>query len=171
MTFPPDRPVPAGAWRAARCAMRAAPDFEMLPSLKRGLPLCAPMDPDQIARIDEASMAILEDVGVIFRDDIALADWKRAGAKVEGERVYLDRHLVHELIASIPSGWEYRARNPERSLPFGGKYSIFVPMTGAPFLRDLEDVRRWPTSICSTSCPICRRRCIPVPITSWSRWT
>ena len=88
MTFPPDRPVPAGAWRAARCAMRAAPDFEMLPSLKRGLPLCAPMDPDQIARIDEASMAILEDVGVIFRDDIALADWKRAGAKVEGERVY-----------------------------------------------------------------------------------
>jgi trimethylamine---corrinoid protein Co-methyltransferase len=30
-------------------------------------------------------------------------------------------------------------------LPFGGTHSIFVPMTGAPFLRDLEDVRRWPT--------------------------
>ncbi|GAA6197299.1 hypothetical protein NBRC116598_27430 [Pseudophaeobacter arcticus] len=27
----------------------------------------------------------------------------------------------------------------------GGKHSVFVPMTGAPFLRDLDDVRRNPT--------------------------
>ena len=65
--------------RGARRAMRAAPDFEMLPSLKRGLPECEPMTPEQVRRIDEASMAILEEVGVIFRDEIALADWKRAG--------------------------------------------------------------------------------------------
>lgn len=64
---------------------------------------------------------------------------------MRGERVHLDRGLVRALIATIPSGWTYRARNPERSLPFGGRHSIFVPMTGAPFLRDLEDVRRWPT--------------------------
>ena len=131
--------------RGARRAMRAAPDFEMLPSLRRGLPECEPMTPEQVRRIDEASMAILEDVGVIFRDEIALADWKRAGAKVVGERVYLDRELVRELIATIPSSWSYQARNPSKSLPFGGKHSIFVPMTGAPFLRDLDDVRRWPT--------------------------
>lgn len=131
--------------RGARRAMRAAPDFEMLPSLKRGLPDCEPMTPEQVRRIDEASMAILEEVGVIFRDEIALADWKRAGAKVVGERVYLDRELVRELISTIPSSWSYQARNPAKSLPFGGKHSIFVPMTGAPFLRDLDDVRRWPT--------------------------
>ena len=128
------------------------------------------MTPDQVAMIDAASMDILEEVGVIFRDEIALADWKRAGARGEGERVYLDRGLVRELLATIPSGWEYRARNPERSLPFGGKHSIFVPMTGAPFLRDLEDVRRWPTSTCFTSWCICRPRCIRPPITSSSRW-
>ncbi len=57
----------------------------------------------------------------------------------------LDRGLVRELTASIPPGWTCRGRNPERSLPIGGKHSIFVPMIGAPFLRDLEDVRRWPT--------------------------
>ncbi len=131
--------------RGARRAMRAAPDFEMLPSLKRGLPDCEPMTPEQVRRIDEASMAILEEVGVIFRDEIALADWKRAGAKVVGERVYLDRELVRELISTIPSSWSYQARSPAKSLPFGGKHSIFVPMTGAPFLRDLDDVRRWPT--------------------------
>lgn len=52
---------------------------------------------------------------------------------------------MRELISTIPSGWSYRARNRERDLPFGGKHSIFVPMTGAPYLRDLDDVRRWPT--------------------------
>ena len=130
--------------RGARRAMRSAPNFEMLPALKRNLPLCEPMDADQIARIDTASMSILEDVGVVFRDPIALEDWRRAGADVRGERVHLDRGLVRELIASIPSGFTFHARNPERSLPFGGPHSIFVPMTGAPFLRDLDDVRRWP---------------------------
>ena len=86
----------------------------MLPSLKRGLPECEPMTPEQVERIDAASMAILEEVGVVFRDEIALADWKRAGAKVVGDRVYLDRHLVRELISTIPSSWTYHARNPER---------------------------------------------------------
>lgn len=131
--------------RGARRALRASVDFEMLPALKRGLPECEPMTPDQVALIDTASMEILEDVGVVFRDPIALADWGRAGAKLDGERVYLDRGLVRELISTIPSGWTYQARNPARNLNFGGKYSIFVPMTGAPFLRDLEDRRRWPT--------------------------
>ncbi len=140
----PVRQARAGG-RGARRALRAAPDLAMLPALKRGLPDCAPMSPEEVERIDAASMAILEEVGVVFRDPIALADWKRAGAAVRGERVHLDRGLVRALIATIPAGWTYRARNPERSLPFGGRHSIFVPMTGAPFLRDLEDVRRWPT--------------------------
>lgn len=131
--------------RSARQAIRSAPDFAMLPALKRNLPLCEPMDPDQIARIDDASMSILEEVGVVFRDEIALADWRRAGADVRGDRVHLDRGLIRELIVSIPKSWAYRARNPDRSLPFGGPHSIFVPMTGAPFLRDLDDVRRSPT--------------------------
>jgi trimethylamine--corrinoid protein Co-methyltransferase len=131
--------------RGARKAARQTRDVKMLPALKRKLPLTEPMTPDQIEKIDAASMDILENVGVQFRDDIALADWKRAGAKVVGEMVYLDRHLVRELIATIPETFTYHARNPANSLPFGGDHGIFVPMTGAPFLRDLDDVRRNPT--------------------------
>lgn len=56
----------------------------MLPSQERNLPYWEPMDPDQIARIDNASMAILEDVGVVFRDEIALEDWRKAGAIAMG---------------------------------------------------------------------------------------
>ena len=131
--------------RGARKAVRQARDVTMLPALKRRLPLTEPMDPEQIARIDAASMDILENVGVVFRDPIALEDWRRAGAKVEDETVFLDRGLVRELIATIPETFTYHARNPANNLPFGKDHSIFVPMTGAPYLRDLEDVRRNPT--------------------------
>ena len=63
--------------RGARKAVRQKRDTNMLPALKRGIPLTEPMSPQQVKRIDNASMDILENVGVVFRDDIALADWKR----------------------------------------------------------------------------------------------
>jgi trimethylamine--corrinoid protein Co-methyltransferase len=103
------------------------------------------MTPEEVERIDTASLDILEEVGVVFRDPIALEDWRRAGADVRGERVYLDRGLVRDLIATIPSDFAYTARNPVNSLRLGGRSTMFVPMTGAPYLRDLEDVRRSPT--------------------------
>jgi trimethylamine--corrinoid protein Co-methyltransferase len=131
--------------RGARKAIRQTRDVKMLPALKRKLPLTEPMTPEQVEKIDAASMDILENVGVQFRDPIALEDWTRAGAKVVGEMVYLDRNLVRELIATIPESFTYHARNPANNLPFGSDHSIFVPMTGAPYLRDLDDVRRNPT--------------------------
>jgi trimethylamine--corrinoid protein Co-methyltransferase len=103
------------------------------------------MNAKQIVKIDEASMDILEEVGVVFRDEIALEDWRRVGADVRGETVHLDRALVRELIATIPETFTYHARNPAHNLPFGKDHSIFIPMTGAPFLRDMDDVRRNPT--------------------------
>jgi trimethylamine--corrinoid protein Co-methyltransferase len=117
----------------------------MMPGLKRNIPECEVMDGSQVERIDAASLDILENVGIHFRDEIALEDWRRAGAKIEGELVYLDRGLVRELISSIPPDFTYQARNPANNLRLGGKHSVFVPMTGAPFLRDIDDVRRNPT--------------------------
>ena len=138
-------PRTRGGGRSARRAARTAVNFDMLPGLTRNIPLCEVMDGAQVEAIDAASMDILENVGVQFRDDIALADWKQVGAKVEGELVYLDRGLVRELIASIPAQFTYHARDPQKNVALGGRASVFVPMTGAPFLRDLEDVRRNPT--------------------------
>jgi len=131
--------------RANRQRLRGHNIEQMLPHLRHGLPYTEPMDADQIAKIDDASMAILEEVGVVFRDPIALEDWRKAGARVKGDLVKFDRHHIRELIKSIPSNIEYHARNPENNLKLGGRNCMFVPMTGAPFLRDLEDKRRNPT--------------------------
>ena len=130
--------------RAARRALRSAPDFTMLSGIDNKISTCEILSGSQVEQIDAASIDILENVGVIFRDDIALADWRRAGAKVVGDRVYLDRGLVRELITTIPEKFTYHARDPEKNIPFGGNRAMFVPMTGAPYLRDLDDVRRNP---------------------------
>lgn len=64
-----------------RCGQNVrAPSHTMLPALKRGLPPIEPMSREQVVKIDAASMAILEEVGVVFRDPQAIADRKAAGA-------------------------------------------------------------------------------------------
>ncbi|WP_298836858.1 trimethylamine methyltransferase family protein [uncultured Roseobacter sp.] len=131
--------------RGARRRVRETRDVSMLPPLHRRMPLTEPMSGEQIARIDAASMDILENIGVVFRDEVALEDWRRAGADVRGDRVHPDRGLVRELVATIPETFTYHARNPAKNLAFGRDHAIFVPMTGAPYLRDLDDVRRNPT--------------------------
>lgn len=142
---PTERPARRGG-RGSRREIRSALDTAMLPALKRRLPLVEPMSAEQVEKIDTASMDILENVGVVFRDPVAIEDWTRAGAEVrDGDRVHLDRGMVRELIATIPESFTYHARNPANDLPFGNDHAIFVPMTGAPYLRDREDRRRGPT--------------------------
>ncbi|MEM0944823.1 MAG: trimethylamine methyltransferase family protein, partial [Pseudomonadota bacterium] len=137
---------PSRRGRGARREARQAVSDEMLPALRRRLPLVEPMSPEQVERIDAASMDILEDVGVVFRDPQAIEDWRRAGADIrDGDRVHLDRGLVRELVATIPESFTYHARNPLKSLPFGADHAIFVPMTGAPYRRAWAEVRRGPT--------------------------
>ena len=131
--------------RAARQILRTTRDFTMLPGLVRNIPVCEVMEGSQVEKIDNASMHILENIGVLFRDPIALEDWRKAGAKVVGEMVYLDRGLVRDLIKTIPHSFTYHARNPANNVRLGGRHSVFVPMTGAPYLRDLDDKRRNPT--------------------------
>ena len=77
------KPRARGGSRARRKQL-AARKTPMLKHLVRGLPLVEPLDGEQIERIDHESMRILEEVGVVFRDPIALRDWHDAGARVDG---------------------------------------------------------------------------------------
>lgn len=143
-----NRPSPRGrreGGRKARRAKRLAHVHHMLATLENKLPPLELLSPEQVDRIHEASLAILEEVGIDFRDPVALEQWREAGAEVDGQRVRPDRALITELISMIPARVTYHARNPERNVEVGGNHSIFVPMTGAPYLRDLDDVRRLPT--------------------------
>jgi trimethylamine---corrinoid protein Co-methyltransferase len=128
--------------RDARRAMRAAPQIS-LPTLVREIPTYELLPAEAVELIHEESLKILEEIGCEFRDDQAPTQWKAAGADVQGTRVRIDRALLMELISTAPSEFTQHARNPERSVRIGGKNTVFVPMYGAPYVRDLENKRRY----------------------------
>ncbi len=99
---------------------------------------------EQIEQIHEASMQILEDVGLRWLDDEALDLWEKAGAKVDraARHAWLDRHLVMELVAKAPSSFTWRARNPARNLTIGGDAITFFPHSGMVYVSDLDAGRR-----------------------------
>ncbi|SDE58037.1 trimethylamine methyltransferase family protein [Ruegeria marina] len=79
MTETMARPRVRSGGGSARHTLRTTRDFSMLRGLTRLLPLCEVMDGAQVEMINAASMDILENMGVQFRDPIALADWRATG--------------------------------------------------------------------------------------------
>jgi trimethylamine--corrinoid protein Co-methyltransferase len=88
----------------------------------------------------------LQEIGIEFRDDAeALQIWKDAGADVKGERVRFPKGLCAKLIKTAPSQFTQHARNPARSVKIGGGHTVFAPVYGPPFVRDLDGGRRYAT--------------------------
>ena len=128
--------------REGRRTMRARA-VPSLPTLVRKIPVYEIVPDEAIELIHDESLRILEEVGCEFRDGEAIAMWKAAGADVSETRVRIDRSLLMALVSKIPSEFVQHARNPERSVTIGGNNSVFVPMYGAPYVRDLDNKRRY----------------------------
>jgi trimethylamine--corrinoid protein Co-methyltransferase len=99
---------------------------------------------DAIEAIHDASLAILEDIGMDFLDAEARDLAKAAGAGVEPgtQRVRFDRGLILEKIKTAPSQFTLHARNAAHSLAFGGDNVIFAQVASAPNCSDLDKGRR-----------------------------
>ena len=116
------------------------------PYIQRRLPFFDPLDEAQLALIDSQIDWMLENIGFAFRDDpVALDIWRKAGVKLDGDKVFADAQFVRELVAQAPSEFTQLARNPARSVTIGGNHQVFAPIYGAPFVRDLEGGRRYAT--------------------------
>nr|WP_292242164.1 trimethylamine methyltransferase family protein [Mesorhizobium sp.] len=133
-----------GGGRLGRKALRGTP-MASFPTLVRNIPAYQMVPDEAVELIHQESLSILEEVGCEFRDDEAIALWKAAGADVSETRVRIDRALLMELVSKVPSEFTLNARNPQRSVRVGGNNSIFVPMYGAPYVRDLDNNRRYGT--------------------------
>jgi trimethylamine---corrinoid protein Co-methyltransferase len=128
--------------REGRRAMRAQPLLSF-PTLQRKIPVYELVPDDAIEFIHDESCKILEEVGCEFRDPEAISIWEAGGADVRETRVRIDRGLLMDLVGKIPSEFTLHARNPQRSVTIGGNNTVFVPMYGAPYVRDLDNHRRY----------------------------
>ncbi len=99
---------------------------------------------DELQRVHEASLTVLEEIGINFLLDEARDILKAAGADVDhsSTRVRFDRDLVLESIAKAPAEFTIHARNPAKSLKIGGRWLAFSTVAGPPNASDLEGGRR-----------------------------
>jgi trimethylamine---corrinoid protein Co-methyltransferase len=137
----------AGAGAAARRAARSGGGpGKSLTFITRKIREYEVLDEEGLALIEANADTVLEEVGIEFRDDAeALQLWREAGADVKGERVHFPKGLPRSLLKTAPSVYTQYARNPERSVQIGGKATVFAPVYGPPFVRDLEGNRRYAT--------------------------
>ena len=128
--------------RDARAARRRTRTRFWLPELERRIPWVDLLSDDQVEVIHDASMDVVEEVGVEFRCDDALALWRDAGAAVDGARVRLDREHLMALVGTAPSSYTMVARDPTHTVTVGNGKTIFTPSYGAPYVLGLDGTRR-----------------------------
>ena len=97
---------------------------------------------DQVETIHEASLRLLRDTGMRVLEPAARERLSRAGCTVTDDRVRFDPDMVVETIATAPSSFQLRARNPKRTLTFGGRHVVFASVAGPAFCSDLDRGRR-----------------------------
>ena len=135
------RPSGRDAKRAARTARAAA----SVPYITRKIPYYEVLGEEGLTLLERNADIILEEVGIEFREDAeALALWKQAGADVQGERVRMPRGLARSLVQkNAPRQFVQHARNPARNVTIGGLNTVFAPAYGSPFVRNLDEGRRY----------------------------
>ncbi len=99
---------------------------------------------DELESIHEASLQVLEEIGMDFLDAEARDLLIGAGATVEpgSERVRFDRAMVTERIRTAPSSFTLHARNPAHHLQIGGDWIAFGAVASPPNVADIEGGRR-----------------------------
>lgn len=133
--------------RSAKHAERQQKPSSSAAWIDRKIPYVEVLGEEGLQLIEHNAETVLEEIGVEFRDfPTALALFKEAGADIDGERVRFPRGLCRSIItASAPSEYKQHARNPERSVMIGGDRTVLVPAYGSPFVRDLDNGRRYAT--------------------------
>lgn len=132
--------------RAARRARRSQSPFAGIAfrRIQNHFPPLEVITAEQIEQLHDASMHILEQIGISFMDAESLDLWEQAGARVDHQRqhVWFDRDQILELVAKAPSQFTWRARNPEHDMFVGANFTMFAPNGGVIFAQDLDAGRR-----------------------------
>ena len=135
-----------GGGRSARIAARQSSVSDTVTFIDRNIPYFEALNEEALELIEYNAETVLEEIGIEFRDyPRALQCLKEAGADISGERVRFPRGLCRQLLSTAPSEYTQHARNPERSTIIGGKRTVLVPAYGSPFVRSVDEGRRYAT--------------------------
>ena len=116
----------------------------IVPYISRKIPVYELIGEEGLEIIERNADTILQEIGIDFRYEPALRLFREAGADIQGERVRFPAGMCRKIIRdSAPSVFEQKARNPARTVVIGGDNTVFAPVYGPPFVRDLDRGRRY----------------------------
>jgi trimethylamine--corrinoid protein Co-methyltransferase len=89
------------------------------------------LTPQEVKKIHDATLHIIEHVGVRFPSKRALDIWEANGATVDHEKkiVKVKPHIIEEALKKAPPAYNLAARDPQQDLPLDGNH-VFVGTDG-----------------------------------------
>lgn len=100
------------------------------------------LDPDGVETIHNASLRVLEELGIELWSAEARQRFAQAGAIVDGETVRVGRDIIEAAIASAPREFTLTSRNPDKAITLGGNKLAFGLVAGPPSVHDEVNGRR-----------------------------
>jgi len=91
---------------------------------------------EQIQRVHEAALEILEDVGLKVRFEPARDIFAKHGCPVDGERVKFPRSVVEKYRKMYPSSFTFHARDPKFDKTIPRDSPVIVTASSAPNIMD-----------------------------------
>ncbi len=131
-----------GGGRAGRGGRTQAFPQKPFRQPRRRFPAMRMVSDDELEAIHQTSLAILEEIGMDFLNAEARDILARAGARVDGLRVRMDRGLIAQAVATAPAEFTLHARNPAHHVRFGADWVAFPQMASAPNCTDADRGRR-----------------------------
>ncbi|MEG0378743.1 MAG: trimethylamine methyltransferase family protein, partial [Eubacterium sp.] len=96
---------------------------------------------EDVDRIHENTLRILSEVGVNFESERALEIFKKHGARVCGETVYLEQEMVEQAVAGAPEQFTLYSNTYEDTI-IGGGSMMTIPLASNIYIEDHNGIRK-----------------------------
>lgn len=100
------------------------------------------LDDEGVETIHDASLRVLEELGIELWSETARERFAQAGAIIDGEIVRVGRDIIDAALASAPTQFTMTSRNADKSLTLGGDNIVFGLVAGPPAVHDEINGRR-----------------------------
>lgn len=122
-----------------RTRTRRATDYTRLTNLFAPQPLWRDED---VARLHDAALTVLRDLGLRILLPEARGILAAAGARVDGDMVFIGPEIVAEALRTAPKSWRLRAADPAHERDYAAGQILFGPGAGCPNVTDRLRGRR-----------------------------
>lgn len=90
---------------------------------------------NEVGKLHEATIHVLSRVGVRFQNEKALELFKYHGAKIAGNKVFINENILHQALSTVPKSFYLQGREAKNDVIIGGSDPVFASASGPVYVR------------------------------------